>query len=161
MRKLGFTLLFAFVLVGSAYGQSVQQSGTISNNHSVKWITNGVIGDGGLGFTELVNGNFTILLDTAGHIRDTGATPALGTCGTSPSITGTDVAGTVTMGTASPTGCVITFATTYTSAPNCLVTWQTNIASMIYTVSASAITLTQTGTSSNKVNYICRGQSGG
>lgn len=161
MRKLCFTLLFAIGLIGSASAQSVQQSGTITNNHAAKWITNGVIGDGGLGFTALVNGNFTSILDTAGHIRDTGSSPTLGTCGTSPAISGTDIAGVVTMGTASPTGCVITFATTYASAPYCVVTWQTNIATMQYTVSASAITLTQTGTNSNKVNYICRGQSGG
>jgi hypothetical protein len=34
--------------------------------------------------------------------------PALTSCGTSPAIVGTDMAGTVTMGT-TPTGCVITF----------------------------------------------------
>ena len=155
-------LLALFLLFATpAFGQSVQQSGTITNGHAVKWITNGVIGDAGLGLTALVNGNFSSILDTAGHIRDTGATPALSSCGTSPSISGTDIAGGVTMGTATPTGCTITFATTYASAPYCLVTWQSNLASMQYTVTASAITLVQTGTSSNKVNYICRGQSGG
>jgi len=86
-----------------------------------------------------------------------GSAPALTSCGTSPAITGTDFSGVVTMGTGSPTGCTITFATAYTSTPNCTVTWQTNIASMQYTLSTTAITLTQTGTSSNKVNYICTG----
>lgn len=153
--------LLACLLSAAANAQSVQQSGTITNNHAVKWITNGVIGDGGLGFTELVNGNFSTLLNTAGHFADTGSTPTLTSCGTGPAISGTDIAGVVTMGTGAPTGCTITFATAYAATPYCTVTWQTNIASMQYTLSASAITLVQTGTSSNKINYMCRGQSGG
>lgn len=148
-------------LLSTAKAQSVQQSGTVTPNHAVKWITDGVVGDGGLGFTELVNGNFVLLLDTAGHLRNVGSVPTLTACGTSPSISGTDIAGTVTMGTATPTGCVITFSTTYGSAPDCVVTWQINIASMQYTISATAITLVQTGTSSNKINYDCKAKSGG
>lgn len=96
------------------------------------------------------------------HLMASGASaPALTSCGTSPAISGDDKAGLVTMGTGTPTGCVITFATAYSAAPYCTVTWQTNIASMQYVVSATAITLTQTATSSNKVNYVCFGQSGG
>jgi hypothetical protein len=88
--------------------------------------------------------------------------PALTSCGTSPTVTGDSKSGVVTMGTGSPTGCVITFATAYAVAPACTVTWQaTPLASQSYVVSASAITLTQTGTNSNKVNYTCASQSGG
>ena len=80
----------------------------------------------------------------------------------SPSITGSDISAVVTMGTATPTGCVITFATTYTTAPYCVVTWlATPLASQSYAVSATAITLTQTATSSNKVMFICIAPSGG
>ena len=94
-------------------------------------------------------------------IRAVGTAPALSSCGTTPAIEGSDLSGTVTMGTGSPTGCVITFNAAYTSAPRCSVTWRTNIASMQYTVSTSAITLTQTATSSNLVDYICTVRSGG
>lgn len=84
--------------------------------------------------------------------------PALTSCGTSPSITGNDMAGTVTMGTGTPTGCVITFNSAKSSAPHCVVTWiATPLASQSYATSASAITLTQTATSSNVVKYICMG----
>ncbi len=66
------------------------------------------------------------------------------------------------MGTGSPTGCVITFNSAYVSAPYCVVTWQaTPLASQSYAVSSTAITLTQTATSSNKVNYHCIARSGG
>ncbi len=95
------------------------------------------------------------------HVQTGGVPPVLTSCGTTPAVTGSDTAGVVTMGTGTPTTCTITFAVAYTAAPYCTVTWQTNIASMIYTVSASAISLTQTATSSNKVNYVCVAQSGG
>lgn len=98
---------------------------------------------------------FTTILDGIG--RGSTTAPALTSCGTSPAITGNDLAGTVTMGTGSPTGCVITFNSAKTAAPNCVVTWRSNIAAMAYTTSTAAITLTQTGTSSNLVDYVCVG----
>lgn len=155
----GLACLLALTVPAKA--QSVQQSGTVTPNHIPLWVTDGVIKDGGLGPTELVNGNFIEYLDTVGHHRVTGSTPALTSCGTTPAITGTDIAGVVTMGTVTPTGCIITFANAYTNTPSCTVTWQVNLASMQYTISATAITLVQTATSSNKVNYDCKAQSGG
>lgn len=98
-----------------------------------------------------------------GKIIPQGTTaPALTSCGTTPAIVGTDVAGTVTMGTGTPTGCVITFATAYATAPHCIVAWvATPLASQSYATSATAITLTQTATSSNVVKYACFAQAGG
>lgn len=96
-----------------------------------------------------------------GHLSTGAVPPVLTTCGTTPAIVGSDTAGLITMGTGSPTGCVITFAKAYVTTPFCSVDWQTSIASMAYTISTTAITLTQTATSSNLVNYICIGQSGG
>lgn len=99
---------------------------------------------------------FTSVLDGIGLGSTTA--PALTTCGTSPAIVGTDLAGTVTMGTGSPTGCVITFNAAKSSAPHCVVTWiATPLASQSYATSTTAITLTQTGTSSNVVKYVCVG----
>lgn len=99
---------------------------------------------------------FSTVLDGIG--LGTTTAPALTTCGTSPTIVGTDLAGTVTMGTGSPTGCVITFNAAKSSAPHCLVVWiATPLASQSYATSTTAITLTQTGTSSNVVKYACFG----
>lgn len=88
--------------------------------------------------------------------------PALTSCGTgSPAITGTDTAGVVTLGT-SATGCVITFNVAYTGTPYCVVSWiATPLASQSYVTANTAITLTQTSTSGNKVQYICLGTAGG
>jgi hypothetical protein len=116
-------------------------------------------------FSATPNGSTTLTdyftLYGAGHIAVSGTAPALTSCGTTPAIAGNDIAGEVTMGTGSPTGCVITFNTAYAAAPICSVDWQTSIASMAYTISTTAITLTQTGTSSNKVDYVCYARSGG
>jgi hypothetical protein len=88
--------------------------------------------------------------------------PALTSCGTSPSILGSDTSGVVTMGTASPTGCVITFTTAYKAAPTCVVNWNaTPLASQSWSVSTTALTLTQTATSSNAASYICVANGGG
>lgn len=88
--------------------------------------------------------------------------PALTSCGTSPVISGSDAAGTVTMGTGTPTGCVITFNAAYTTAPHCLVVWEgTPLAAQNYTTSTTAITTVQTATSSNKIDYFCVAPSGG
>lgn len=86
-----------------------------------------------------------------------GSTPTLSSCGTSPSIVGNQTEGTVTMGTGTPSGCTITFVSAYTSAVRCSVTWRANIAAYTYTNSLSAITITQTATSSNLVDYRCFG----
>lgn len=93
--------------------------------------------------------------------QGSGTAPALTSCGTTPAITGTDVAGTVTMGTTA-TGCIITFNVAYVAAPHCLVTWiATPLASQSYATSATAITTTQTSASNNVLKYFCAAQPGG
>jgi len=87
--------------------------------------------------------------------------PVLTACGTTPAIVGDDKQGIITLGTTA-TGCVITFAAPYTAVPNCLVVWQgTPLAAQNWTTTAAAITLVQTSTTNNKVNYFCLGQTGG
>ena len=91
-----------------------------------------------------------------GHIGTDGGAPALTSCGTSPSIVvgSTDTAGEVTEGSVS-TGCTITFKTAYARAPFCTVSEQSGLAAS-YTISASAITLTNIGAlSSTKIDYHC------
>jgi hypothetical protein len=105
---------------------------------------------------------FTLSFDGRFMPVGSGTAPALTSCGTSPAIVGTDVAGTVTMGTGTPTGCVITFNVAYIAAPHCIVQWiATPLASQSYVTSTTAITLTQTATSSNVVKYMCVAQPGG
>ena len=95
-------------------------------------------------------------LTVNGHVSTDGTAPALTSCGTSPSIRvgSTDTAGEVTEGSVS-TGCTITFASAYTTAPFCTVTMQSGLSGS-YTVSTTAITVTNIGAlSSTKINYNC------
>lgn len=105
-----------------------------------------------LGYSAVNKAGDTML----GRLATAGAAPTLSSCGTSPAISGDDEMGEVTMGTGSPTGCTITFAAEFAAAPKCVVTWQANLASMGYSTTTTALTITQTATSSNKVNYYCR-----
>jgi hypothetical protein len=81
--------------------------------------------------------------------------PAISGTGTPTIATGsTDEAGQVTAGTAA-TSVIITFNLTHTNAPFCVVTDQVNLAAFTYTLSNTAITITQTATTGNKINYRC------
>lgn len=95
------------------------------------------------------------IVSGVGHLRGTGTAPTLSTCGTSPAIAGSDVAGVVTTGSAATT-CTITFAATYTTAPACFFL-PTGTATMpVYTVSATAITVA-TDIASTVYSYGCVG----
>lgn len=136
-------------------------SGT-ANNRGLYITGNGGTAAGGTVNNHAIYNESTAPNYLVGKLLAGGTAPALSSCGTTPAIVGDDKAGEVTMGTGTPTGCVITFNVAYVSAPYCTVTWQaTPLASQSYTVSSTAITLTQTATSSNKVNYVCWGRSGG
>jgi hypothetical protein len=56
-------------------------------------------------------------INNAGHIQTGGGTPTVSTCGTSPSISGNDTAGTITVGAGVVTACTITFAKVRTNIP--------------------------------------------
>lgn len=66
----------------------------------------------------------------------------------------TDESGEVTAGTTA-TSVIITFNLTHTNAPFCVVTSQTQLVAFAYTISNTAITITQTATSGNKIDYRC------
>lgn len=83
---------------------------------------------------------------------------------TAPAVTGTgtptiaagssDTAGEATTGTTA-TSLIITFNLTHTNAPFCVVTPQTQLVAFAFTISNTAITITQTATSGNKIDYHC------
>jgi hypothetical protein len=130
----------------------VAQTQNLSDYNLIVNAANTAFAPANVGITPLANG----------HMVTANNPPVLTSCGTTPAIVGSDFAGLVTMGTGTPTGCVITFATAYTAVPLCVVTWQgTPLVAQNWTTTATAITLVQTATSSNKVNYICVGQAGG
>ena len=97
-------------------------------------------------------------VSNTGHIIASSTTPTLSSCGTSPSMTGDDTHGTVTVG-ATGTGCTVTFALPFAADPVVVVTPQTGslVNSFSYTHSTTAITVTQTGLGGAKFDYLVMG----
>jgi hypothetical protein len=96
-----------------------------------------------------------------GHLLNTGAAnpvPTVISSAGSPTVSGTDFAGTITAGTSS-TGVNLTFGRAYVSTPTCLVTWRgpNTVTPISYATFPTGVALTQGSTSSNKVDYICTG----
>lgn len=99
-------------------------------------------------------------ITASAHLMGSSTNPVISGCGTSPTVNGDDSHGYVTVGSVSATGCTITFANAYPARPQCNVTNETmSLTSAFgYTVSASAITVTQaTGLVGDVLDYSCRG----
>lgn len=91
-----------------------------------------------------------------GHILSTGTgrpAPSVTGIGT-PTLAGTDVSGTVTMGT-SGTSAIVTFGQAFLTIPACLAISQTVSTSISYSVNATSLTIQQPALTGNKVNYWC------
>lgn len=112
-----------------------------------KWVASSV------GGAQYMNSN-EVFQGTA-HIKTSGTLPALTSCGTSPTIVGSDVGGTVVTGSAATT-CTITFAVTYTTAPSCVFLPMGTATMPVYSVSATAITVA-TDIASTTYTYMCMG----
>ena len=140
MKQLGFILTpLALLAAVVAYAQVSVQTRS---------------GDGGVLWFDI---NSHAILP--GHIVSTGQPPVLTACGGgSPAVVGSDLAGTVTVGTTA-TGCVITFSKAFSVAPSCIVGWATApLAAMSWSTTTAALTVVQTSASSNVINYICFGK---
>lgn len=81
-------------------------------------------------------------LDNYGHLEfTTSTTPTLGSCGTSPSIVGSDMVGKVTIGSSPDATCAVTFANAWTYAPSCFANNETTATSTRAVTTASAMTI--------------------
>lgn len=122
--------------------------------------TTGALTNAG-GFGNAGAAYFGSFISIGTKVRSAGAAPAVSACGTSPQITGSDLAGVVLTGTGTPTSCTITFNAAYTGEPFCVLQAKTLAQLTSYTVSASAIVATTTATSNVTLEYHCIAQSGG
>jgi len=102
-------------------------------------------------------------MTSTGHIVYTGDDPAVasgaGDCGTSPSITGSDNNGRVTVGSSTNGGkCTVTFAAAWTTAPICVANNETT-GNLLRAASTTTTTVALTGTltAGDKLDFICTG----
>ena len=104
------------------------------------------------------NGTAIIQIDRLGHTIATGADPVITSCGTTPSVSGSDRAGNVTIGTEVTTSCTVTFAEPYASTPSCTVTGDNTAVTYARTITASVLTiLSSADMASDVISYNCMG----
>lgn len=100
--------------------------------------------------------------DQYGHMTASSTAPVLSSCGTSPTLTtdSSDFQGTITVGSVAATGCTLTFGTPHTTNTHCVISNQTVsvVNAMTYTESTTGFVVSQTGLTSDKLDYICTGK---
>jgi hypothetical protein len=122
-------------------------------NHVLNLVTNNLSG-----ISIGTNQNSTF----AGLIIGQSGTPSTPTsCGTSPSILGSDNGGIITTGTGAPTSCTVAFAHTWPNAPACTLTSNNNgnvfFFSALSTTGFTVTTAAGAGLTSVKINFNCWG----
>lgn len=100
--------------------------------------------------------------DSAGHMMASSTYPTLSSCGTSPSLSNdaSDYSGTITVGGVAATACTLTFGNAHTTATHCVISEQTGstVNTSTYTETLTGFTYSQTGLTSDKLDYICTGK---
>ena len=133
------------------------QTVVTAGSEAGRW-TASVYGNGALrGYIQLDPAIFTLLLGTT--IVSNGTAPAISSCGTSPTdANATDLAGTVTVGTAGTTTCALTWSTAKANAPTCNVTEEDGGTPPAYAISTTGLSLTFAASKTGiKVDYECIG----
>jgi hypothetical protein len=122
------------------------------------WAEDYVAGDSRLNIMSEVNATDKLTLG-AGRIVTTGADPVISSCGTTPSIIGSDMAGKVTIGSGVTTSCTVTFAKAYTTnAPACTIAGDNSAVTYAATTTTDALTITSSADmASDVISYICVG----
>lgn len=108
------------------------------------------------GVLSSVNYVFEVI-DQYGHLIIGGPQPAVSTCGTGPTLGGSDRAGTIFVGTGTVTACTVTFANAYAATPSCVATVQGALAyAYVSSLSTTALTITTSASvGAQKIVYQC------
>ena len=94
-----------------------------------------------------------------GHQQFSGTAPTMTSCGTSPSVVGTDNASKITVGSGSVTTCVVTFATAWTNSPACVAQNETTEQSFNVVGTTTGVrVISTTDFASDTVNFLCFGR---
>lgn len=132
----------------------------VAGNISVEW----AVATTGIEEADIVLGNAiagapateTIRFRSNNHIKTTGADPVLTSCGTTPTVVGSDMAGNITIGTGTITSCIVTFAVAYAVAPACTIAGDNVAVTYARTISTTVLTiLSSADMATDVVSYIC------
>jgi hypothetical protein len=97
----------------------IDENGGVGIGTSSTAYTLNVLGNSYAGLLNLASstGSSVFSVNGAGNIVTGGGTPSVSSCGTSPSVSGNDTAGTVTVGSGVVLSCTITFSTARANTP--------------------------------------------
>jgi len=148
--------------IGIGAGSCFSGCGTVSivENNATQIIVTGSGGYVGIGTTSP---NAKLVVN--GHIETTGTSPAVSSCGTSPSIAGNDNVGTITVGTSSSLTCTITFATAWNNPPTCFAMNNNSGRAPVFQIQTTTTTMVVTDTAAigkriadgDTLRYLCSG----
>ncbi len=115
----------------------------------------------GLSVSTSATAPYIVDVDTFGHINSVGPQPFLSSCGTNPTVTGSDNAFSITPGTGSPNSCTVTFAHARNTQPTCILQSGTDTTSSVitYTYNKTQLVATISGvlTTIPSFDVICIG----
>lgn len=151
---------------GTAYGLLLASKTNTLTGGTIKLASFGTTTtDGFTGYSPKFDVLPTGSIVSADKIRTNGTVPTVGnvganSCGTTAAtITGTDVAGKVTVGATSGTQCRVTFASAWASAPACVVTNETTANLSRATSTTTTVDLAGTFMGGDVLAYMCIGGS--
>lgn len=122
-------------------------TGTVASDNQALHIDTGSSYFGG----KVINASHTVYKGTA---------PVVSSCGVSPSITGNDSTGAVTVGTGGiVSSCTVTFNSSWVNAPHCFLNDQSEIVSVKATTGTTVLTIAKTTpfAASSVIDYFCVG----
>jgi len=154
------------VTAGSAHGHSVAFAIDVSGNIGAGTANPGarldVLSTTSNSYEAKISTTATfyhVAISTNGHFNSKGTPPVVSSCGSSPSIIGSDTAFTITVGGAT-TSCTITFNVPFNAVPTCVVSERSMsvINALSYSVTNAAVVISQTGLSSAVLDAFCIGR---
>jgi hypothetical protein len=103
--------------------------------------------------------------DAYGRFIGNGPAPTLSSCGTAPTILGTDSAGRITIGTGTPSACTLTFARAWANVPTCYFNDETTAGKtnagttyqVVPTKTAVVVTFQAATVNGDVIGYVCVG----
>lgn len=121
------------------------------NNGTSRWVLDTNLN--GAGFFDVLQ------ITDSGHATIGIKAPTVTSCGTLPSVIGTDAAGEITTGSSATTSCVLTFNTTFIdNKPFCNVTLEASNAGPVWAVpTLTNLTINYASATSLKIMYSCLG----
>ncbi len=151
-RSKGFYITFWSFLIALGF-LVIAGAVSVLNDEGLTTPAVTTLGNASFGSNLLYNAN-------KNHLITTGTTPTLSSCGTSPTINGSDIAGKVIIGSIEAEQCLVIFSQPYVVAPSCVISVETNAGTNPYTSTTST---TQLNVQSNSdgtgdiFTYICLG----